>query len=301
MGTQKFVVLALASALASAGCVTTRTGAWATPTSAAIPVTPAAQSQAELVSRGEVEWAARGSEPHALAAVEAWSRALEAAPTDAVLWARLARAQYFYADAYLTPDPGRAAQATVMYEAAMSSAERAILARVPEIGDELRSGRSFTSILSRLDEHDVPGMYWRTLAMNRWARGFGMFTLNAVRDEMRATMGRVTELERGYDGYGADRFLGESWAGASAIQGGDLERARQHFEYAIYAAPEMAASHVAFALTVGVKTQDRTLFETQLEAALSMDPGGPDLAPENAVEQRRARQALDREYQLLPR
>ncbi len=296
-GAKGAVILAGALALGgvTGGCATVRAGAWTTTTtSTMIPVTPAAQAEGALVARGETEWAQRGREEHALAAVQAWSRALEATPTDAVLWARLARAQYFLADAHYAPDPGRAVQASDMFAAAITSGERSILAREPELGTPLRSGRRLSELLSMLEEQDVPGLYWRTMALSRWARGYGMFTLNSVRDELRASMSRCAELDRLYDGAGADRFLADSWAGASTVQGGDLERARRHFEYAIHAAPDHLGTRVLFALDYAVKMQDRELFQTQIEAVLSADPGGDDVAPENAIEQRRARAALDR-------
>src|SRR5512143_2009958 len=94
--------LVLASAGGSSGCLATRAPAWTTPSSTMIPVTPAAGASAELVALGETEWGQRGDESHARAAIDAWQQALDRTPTDAVLWARLARAQYFLADAHLS-------------------------------------------------------------------------------------------------------------------------------------------------------------------------------------------------------
>jgi hypothetical protein len=292
--------LLIVAPLTIAGCLSTRTPAWTTHTSTALLVTPAALANGDLVSRGETEWGQREVEAHARAAVEAWRAALDATPTDSVLWARLARAQYYLADAHVAPDPARSAEAAILFADAASSGERSLLARTPSIGAVLRSGQSFTQILPALDERDVPGLYWRTLALSRWSRANGTFVTQAFRSELRLSMGRVAELDRGYDGAGADRFLGDAWATASTMQGGDLERAIVHFEYAIEAAPGTLANRVLYATDIGPKLQDRALFERQLRAVITSDPGGADVAAENVLEQRRAQAALDRVHQLFP-
>lgn len=292
--------LALVLASASSGCLAARAPAWTTPSSTMIPVTPAAGASADLVARGETEWGQRGDEAHLREAIQAWQQALDRTPTDAVLWARLARAQYFLADAHLSTDPARATEAAEQFAAAVTSGERSLLARLPQLGAVLRTGQHFTDVLSSFDERDVPGLYWRTQALARWSRGNGMFVTQSVRDETRRSMARVAQLDRAYDGAGADRFLGDAWATASTTQGGDLERAREHFEYAIEAAPDRFATRVLYALDYATKVQDRALFEAQLHRVLESDPGGADVAAENVVEQRRAQAALARVAQLFP-
>jgi tetratricopeptide (TPR) repeat protein len=299
--TKKGVAMALALALtpATQGCLAARTPAWSTPSSTAMAVTPAAQASPELVARGELEWERRGEEAHARAAVEAWRQALELAPTDAVLWARLARAQYFLADAHLSNDPARAAEAHELFADAVTSAERSLLARLPSIGVVLRSGQHFADVLAALEERDVPGLYWRTMALSRWSRPNGMFVQAALRAELRLSMARVAELQRDYDGAGADRFLGETWASTSGYLGGDLERAREHFEYALSVAPDHLATRVAYATVYAPKVGDRALYEAELRRVIAADPGGADVAAENVVEQRRAQAALDRIAQVF--
>jgi len=301
LGMRMMTAIGVALMLATAsGCLAARTPAWITHVSTAIPVTPAAQANAELVAQGETEWGQRVDEAHALAAVAAWTEALDRAPHDAVLWARLARAQYFLADAHVSADPARASEAAQLYADAITSGERSLLARLPALGSLLRTGQPFAEILGTLDERDVPGLYWRTLALSRWSRGNGMFVQQSVRDELRRSMARVAELDRSYDGAGPDRFLGDAWATASTTQGGDLERAAIHFEVAMREAPDHFANHVLFAMDVATKTQDRALFERTLHHVVAADPGGADIAAENVAEQRRAQAALARVAQLFP-
>lgn len=313
---ERIALLMLGGALVSmtSGCLATRTPAWVTVASLAIPAMPAAQGSwetagsgpsgssfaVELVTRGETEWEQRAASEHARAAVEAWGRALEEAPTDSVLWARLARAQVFLADAHVASDPPGAREASELFAAAITSAERSLLTRVPSLGAILRSGMPFSTVLGSMQLADVPALYWRTLALARWARGNGGFVQQSVREELRASMARVAELDRAYDGAGADRFLGDAWASASTLQGGDLERARAHFEYAIDAAPHHLATRVLFALDYATKVQDRALFERELRRVIASDPGSAEIAPENLAEQARARAALERMALLFP-
>ncbi len=283
----------LAVALGTPGCWATRTPAWTAAISAQRVVVPAAQIDVESVSRGERSWRARADEGDVRDAIEAWSRALEGSPTDAVLWARLARAQLFLASTFVAPEPTRRDEARGLYEAAVESAERSLLARTPGIGRLLRAGRPFSSVLSAFVEADVPALYVRTLALALWSRAAGGPVEAELRAELRSSMARCAELDPAHDGAGADRFLGQAWSTLPAYLGGDASRARRHLDAALALAPERADNHVAYALFVAVPLHDRVLYVTHLEAALALDVDGDDEdAPENRVARARAQALL---------
>ncbi|MFO0683026.1 MAG: TRAP transporter TatT component family protein [Sandaracinus sp.] len=286
------VAIAL-SALALAGCWATRAPAWALASVGPRAVVPAAQVDVESVARGERSWRARADEGDVRDAIDAWSRALEASPTDAVLWARLGRAQLFLATTFVAPDPARRSEARDLYASAVESAERSLLARTPGIARPLRAGRPFVAILSAFEEADVPALYVRTLALARWARMAGGPVEAELRVELRASMSRCAELDRGFDGAGADRFLGEAWSTLPAYLGGDVLRARDHLAAAIALAPERADNHVAYALFVAVPLHDRAGYvaELQTAAGLAIDDDDDD-APENRAARERARALL---------
>jgi tetratricopeptide (TPR) repeat protein len=297
------VVLAGALASLALGCGAARSPAWTGPLGPPPATPPATVAQHDaLVVQGEHAWAQRSDEAELRRAIELWTQALEVIPNDHALWGRLARAQYFLGDAFLAGDPARASEATATFEQAITSGERGLLARQPELASQLRAGERLTSLLHHFDERDVGALYWRTMALARWAASAGMAAQQASRAEARLSMARVAELDRGYDGAGADRFLGDAWATLSTYQGGDLERAHRHFETALFLAPSHLSTRVLYATHYATKIGDRALFEEQLGRVIAADPSAErdgDATAENAVEQARARAALARIDQLF--
>ena len=294
------VVVALAG-MTSIGCGGgSRTAAWEETTAESTqPVTGEQATQKDqLVAQGDAAWANRGDEAQLRAAIEAWQQALEIDPSDWQLWARLSRAQYFLADGHLafadTAD-APAQEATDMYQQSVTSAERSLQALSPAFAERMRAGERVEQAVSVLDAQAVPALYWRSAALGKWARRDGFATLLAHKDEIRAIMTRVLELDRDYFHAAPDRYFGAFFAVAPSYAGGDLDRSRQHFEYSLSRAPGYFGTHVLFALEYAVKSQDRALFERELRFVIDGDPNMlPDVAPENVAEQRKAREALER-------
>ncbi|AKF07430.1 hypothetical protein DB32_004579 [Sandaracinus amylolyticus] len=293
--------------IASVGCGGGgRTAAWEETTAqGAEPVSAEQQSQKDqLVATGDAAWEQRQDEAQLRAAIDAWTQALELDPADWQLWHRLSRAQYFLADGHLAfrdqedaPDP----EATAMYQAAVTSAERSLQVLSPAFADQVRAREHVDeAALAVLDAQAVPALYWRSAALGKWARRDGFATLLAYKDEIRAIMTRVLELDRDFFFAGPDRYFGAFFAVAPAYAGGDLERSRQHFDYTISRYPGYFGSHVLYAVEYAVKAQDRALFERELRLVIDGDPNVlPDVRAENLAEQRKAQQALARADSLF--
>ncbi|UJR79980.1 TRAP transporter TatT component family protein [Sandaracinus amylolyticus] len=299
-------VVAALVGIASVGCGGGgRTAAWEETTAeGAQPVSAEQQSQKDqLVATGDAAWEQRQEEAQLRAAIDAWTQALELDPTDWQLWHRLARAQYFLADGHLafrdqgeTLDP----DATAMYQASVTSAERSLQALSPAFAERMRAGERVDQALAVLDAQAVPALYWRSAALGKWARRDGFATLLAYKDEIRAIMTRVLELDREFFFAGPDRYFGAFFAVAPTYAGGDLERSRQHFDYSISRFPGYFGSHVLYAVEYAVKAQDRALFERELRFVIDGDPNMlPEARAENLAEQRKAQEALARADSLF--
>jgi tetratricopeptide (TPR) repeat protein len=286
----------------SAGCGGSRTAAWEEDTTGDGAVTAEAQATHDAaVAEGDAAWAERESPERLRAAIDAWTRALEAVPSDWELWQRLGRAQYFLADGTLQFDPALEAETTTMYQTAITSTERSLSEHFPAFREHMRNAERFDdAALALVDATAVPALYWRASALGRWARRDGFATVLAYKDEIRAIMTYCLNNDRHYYNAGPDRYFGAFYAVAPTYAGGDLELSRQHFEYAIGVEPNFYGTHVLFAMEYAVKAQDRELFTTQLNLVINGNPDVlPDVRPEQLVEIRKANDGMARMDELF--
>lgn len=297
------MVLGLALSLSGGvGCGGSRTAAWDEETTGRGEVTADAQAVHDAaLAEGEAAWAERENPDRLRAAIDAWTRAVEAVPSDWELWQRLGRAQYFLADGYLSFDPALEAETTTMYQTALTSTERSLAEHFPAFAERMRNGEPVNEeALALIDPSGVPALYWRASALGRWARRDGFATVLAYKDEIRAIMTHCLNNDRHYYHAGPDRYFGAFYSVAPTYAGGDLDRSRQHFEYAIGVEPNFFGTHVLFGMEYAVKAQDRELFTTQLNLAINGDPDVlPEVRPEQLAEMRKAREGLARIDELF--
>jgi len=284
------------------GCGGGRTAAWDEGATSGGTVTAEAQATHDAaLAEGNAAWEERANPERLRAAIAAWQRAVEAVPSDWELWQRLGRAQYFLADGNMQFDPALDADTTAMYQTAITSTERSLAEHFPRFAEYMRTNARFDDgALATLDASAVPALYWRASALGRWARRDGFATILAYKDEIRAIMTYCLNNDRHYYHAGPDRYFGAFYAVAPTYAGGDLDRSRQHFEYAIGVDPNFFGTHVLFAMEYAVKAQDRTLFTDQLNLVINGDPASlSDVTAEQAVEQRKARDGLARIDELF--
>jgi tetratricopeptide (TPR) repeat protein len=288
-------------ALIATGCAATREAAWET--TLAVPARTDANAgarRAELLREGDELWAERLDERALGRAIAKWREAAELDPSDFELWAKLAHAYYFHADGHMSFETARAAEMIRTYEAAMEAAERGLMAVSADFAERMRADTHIEDAIAILDERAVPALYWRSSAMGRWGLAKGFETVLAYKDEIRAIMTRCLELDANYF-YGAPhRYFGAYYARVPDFAGGDMERSRQHFEAALRIDSSYLGTRVLMAEFYATRSQDRALFNEQLNLVLSADPAAAvEIAPENAIEQRRARDLLARERELF--
>jgi len=253
-----------------------------------------------LIDEGEAAWQQRGDEAQIRACIDKWRRAADADPSDHALWVRLARAYYFLADGHLSFDEARAEEMIETYESGTEAAERALVALSPDFAQRMRAGTRIEEAVAVLDAQAVPALYWRSSNMGKWGIAKGFATILAYKDEIRAIMARCLELDASYFYAGPHRYFGVFYAKVPAFAGGDLERSNEHFQQAIAAAPTYLATRSLYAEYFAQKSQNRALFEEQLNLVINADADAePEVAPENHIEQRRARELMARADDLF--
>jgi hypothetical protein len=275
------------------GCGGGREAVWDTMPDDAATENQSEQGRAQrstLIEEGDAAWAERGEEAQVAVAIQKWEAAVEMDGADHETWVKLSRAYYFLADGHMSFDEARAEEMLATYEKGIAAAERALVAISPDFARRMRAGTRIEEAVEILDATAVPALYWRSSNMGKWGIAKGFATVLAYKDEIRAIMARCLELDATYFHYGPHRYFGAFYARVPAFAGGDLERSKQHFEQALAGAPYYLGTHTLWAEFYAVKAQNRQVFDEHIAAVLAADPNAnADVAPENAIELRRAR------------
>jgi tetratricopeptide (TPR) repeat protein len=300
--TRRAIAIAAILGLGGApGCGGSYESAWDEPTEQTEQAqqTPEATSQREaLIAQGDTAWQGRDDPEQIRAAIAAWEQATELQPSDHETWVKISRAYYFLSDGHLRFSDE--SQMMDTYQRGIQAAERALRALSPEFAQAMAAGQPAIGAVATLEANAVPALYWRATNLGKWARLDGFATVLGFKDEIRAMMTRAMELDRYYFFAGPDRYFGAFFAIAPSYAGGDLALSRQHFDESLRNQPNYFGTHVLYAEELAVKLQDRAMYLEHLNLVINGDPEVlPEAAPENRVEQRKARAALERVDELF--
>jgi hypothetical protein len=271
------------------------------PTAAAQAAEPAAQERrTALLAEASAAWAERGDEAKLRVAIAKWEEALAMNGGSLEEWSALSRGYYFLADGHLSFDESKQEEMLATFEKGTRAAERGLVAASPAFATRMREGARIEETLNLFDRTAVPALYWRSTNLGKWASAQGFATLLSYKDEIRAVMSRCLELDANYF-YGAPhRYFGAFFSRAPAYAGGDLAKSKEHFEASLAIEGRYFATHVLFAGDYAVKAQNRAVFTEHLNLVINGDPNAlPDVAPENVVEQRKARDLLARADEIF--
>ena len=298
-------VFAVCGSLAlSTGCGG-RTAAWEETTPAKTPAATGASSSDSLQQNkdaAEAAWLERDTEAKLREAIGLWEKVVAAEPKDAASWEKLARAVYFLADGHIRFHAGASAEEEMLgaFEKSVTAAERGLLALSEPFAAKMRDGAKIEEAAKSLDKSGVPLLYWRSSSLGKWATAKGFATLLSHKDEIKEIMQICLDKDPEYFYRGPNRYFGVFYARAPSFAGGDLVKARQSFEHSLAAHPSYLGTRTLMAEELAVKTQDRALFDAQLDAVLKADANAiAEIAPENRVEQHKAKLLKQRSSELF--
>jgi tetratricopeptide (TPR) repeat protein len=302
----KPTLIAAAATVLLLGCSAGRQSTWEVkPTEATKAEGP--ETHESLVKQGDEAWKKRDDQPSLEAALAAWEKAAALKPDDAATLAKLSHGYYFLADAHLRKAGGDAYLTT--FERGVSYGERALAAANPQFKEHVLKGGKVEEGMSLLkgDPVEVEAAYWYAASLGKWARAKGFATTLGNKDRIRGVMTRVLELDTeatfGKEGFfhgAVDRYFGSFYAVAPGFAGGDMEKAKAHFEKSLQKAPYYPGTRVLYADTWAVKKGDRALFDKLLGEVLAMpDEPKEGLAPETKVEKEKARELQAKANELF--
>ena len=164
--------------------------------------------------------------------------------------------------------------------------------------------RKYTQALAVFTKKDVPTLYW---AAAGWVGAFGIdpfdMKLGVMLPQAAAIMERVSKLDPGFSGGAVHNFYILYYGSLPDYMGGDVKKAREHFQLAMEASGGRDSSPlISLATTVETKEQNAEGFRSLLQKVLDIDPDAdPDNRLVNTLNRRKARWLLDHQddYFLL--
>ena len=256
--------------------------------------TPSAQGDAAAaLSRADAAWTQRSDEAKVRETIAALEEVVAIDPGQANVYPRLARANYFLADAHIRFDEEAEEEMLSVYEKGTYYAEMGLAAVSDDFRGRKCSGESTETIVGSLGEEAVTSMYWYATNLGKWALAKGILVAIGNKDDIFAMMTQVETLDPDFFHGATGRYFGAYYT-KIPFPGGDPELSRANFDKSIDQAPNYLATRVLLADYLATKIDDAKTFEEQLTYVLKTSPDMiPDLAAENAVEQRKAQLLLE--------
>ena len=242
------------------------------------------------IAAGDAHWAKRSDPNEIRAAIAAWEKAAQADPKNVELLVKLTRGNYFLADGFLRANDKEYLK---YMDIGVKWGEKAMQAASPEFDKKMQGGAKLPEAVVVIPKEGVPAMYWYASSLGKWAKRKSFAVLLGQKDNVRAIMTRVLELEPNYYHGGPYRYFGVFYAVAPAFAGGDLKKSKESFEKSLQLAPTYVGTKVLWAEELAVKEQDEETFDKLLNEVLAApDDVIPELKPEIMVEKQKAKELL---------
>ncbi len=248
---------------------------------------PASPADATF-KQAEAKWANRDDGAALKEALALYKKTIELDPSYRQALSRLARGYYLLAYGYAKTDE----ELLAAHDEGARWGER-IMGLRPEFVKKIKGGAKDYESLDVAKKEDVPGIYWSYGNLGKWSVKKGFTTVLKNKSKLKAFISRVAELDSAYY-YGAgDRGLGAFYSKAPSFAGGDLDKAKEHFEKSLKIEPNYFGTKVLMARYYATKKQDKALFKKLLEEVIKGDVNVlPDVIPMQKIEQRKAKELL---------
>ena len=158
------------------------------------------------------------------------------------------------------------------------------------------------SFLKKFKKEDVGLIYWAVAGgLSAYSIDIMDFELSGHIPEWTVMINRAYELDPDFNGSALDEFFIIFYSALPELMGGDLEKAKHHFNLTLIKnGGNSAGAYVSYAQSICVPAQDYEAFEDCLLKALAIDPNA-DVSTRlvNILSQRKARWLLDNAWTLF--
>ena len=218
---------------------------------------------------------------------------VEAVPDNARLLINAAQAYASFASAFVEDTDTEYAR--TLYEKAKKYALGALELRGLK-NPVYKPFDAFEEALNRLGKEDVPYMFWTATCWGSWIQ-LSLDSMAAVAElpRVEALMKRVLVLDEQFYFGGPHLFMGIWFASRPKMAGGDLARARYHFQKALeFSQGKFLMTQVYYAEQYARKTFDKNLFVATLQSVLETPADIiPKLTLLNTVAHKKAKELLE--------
>jgi tetratricopeptide (TPR) repeat protein len=237
-------------------------------------------------------WEQRGNRASLEESIALLEQVTTAAPNNANAWTQLSHAYYLLADGYMRlAGEDEAMQKT--FEKGVMAGERAMMSSSSEFAARVQAGEKVEDAVKSIPAGNEDAIYWYATNLGRFAVATGFTKTLFYKERIYAVMQRVLELNPTFFHGAPHRYFGAYYAKAPAFAGGDLTKAKEHFDKALELEPRYFSTKVLYAEYYATKVENRELFTRLLTEVQQANPNVlPDLVPEQRIEQEKARRLL---------
>ncbi len=286
-----FLPLGLAATLC--GCATTYNANWTPETTA--PKADAAPDDAlkTAIDEGDALWKERGDKAKLTAAIAKWEAVADKAPS-ADLFAKISRAHYLLGDGFHALE-GNAEARDSEYQLGLDWATRALKLAAPDFAKAMAEGKKHSESITLAPKEAIPAAYWYATNLGKWAASRGFATRLRYKDDIKATMDHIKAMDEMYFYAAPWRYMGSFEALTAGLAGGSLEKSEANYKKGLELAPTYLGTKVLWAEYLCPKKQDKATFKQLLDEVIAADANvDPEIAPENKIEQEKAKKLLAR-------
>ncbi len=150
--------------------------------------------------------------------------------------------------------------------------------------------------LAKMKKKNVPTLFWGSVSWLGWIQlQNGSPDSIAAINIIKKVMERIIELDPTYQGAAAHLFMGTYLSSIPAMLGGDPEKAKDHFEFALRATDRKSLMvQVAYAEKYCRATMNQQLHDSLLQEVIDFDIlSAPEYTLTNQIAKRQAKQLLE--------
>jgi len=239
-------------------------------------------------------WAKRIDKASLQEALGALEKRIAADPKDGVAYAWLSRGYYFLTDGHMRQEEAEREEMLATYKKGFDYAMAGMKALSPKFNECLELQDPVEDCVNFLTMEAAGPIYWYAVNLGKYAALDSFPTLLFYKAQIYALMQRLLMLDDHYFYGAAHRYFGAYYSKAPVWAGGDMKKAKHHFEKALEIAPNYFSTSVLMADMYTRKTEDPDHFRRLLEFVINADKEIlPGLSPEQGFEQIKAGNLLE--------